>query len=87
MKVSVAVMGQTQGVETSSVSDEYVSADIESITDPFRSLGSNPIGGMFGPSFKTYIDKMKAAQAKRRWFPLGMETHVTTLSAAARARI
>lgn len=81
MKVSVAVMGQTQGIETSTVSDEYVSADIASIIDPFRSLGSSPVGGVFGASFKTYMDKMKAAQAKLGGFPLRMETHVVTSSA------
>lgn len=81
MKMSFAVMGQTQGVETSTVSDEYVSPDIANITDPFRSLGSSPVGGVFGASFKTYMDKMKAAQAKVGGFPLRMETHATTSSA------
>lgn len=81
IKVSVAVMGQTQGIETSTVSDEYVSPDVESVPDPFHSLGSNPVGGMFGASFKTYMDKMRAAQAKLGGFPLRMESHVTTSSA------
>jgi len=85
MKVSVAVMGQSQGVETSTVSDEYVTPDIENITDPFHGSGSSPVGGMFGASFKTYMDKMKVAQAKLGGFPLRMETHVTTSSAAGQS--
>ncbi|MEP6905463.1 MAG: hypothetical protein ABI875_05230, partial [Gemmatimonadales bacterium] len=79
MKVNVAVMGQNQGIETSTVTDEYLALDLHSLTDPFRNLGSNSMGGLFGPSFKAYTDKMKAARAKLPGFPLRSENHVTTL--------
>jgi len=82
MKVTLAAMGERQGVEVSSMFDVYVSPDIKSVTDPFRNLGSNMMGGMFGPSWKTYMDKMKAARAKVPGFPLRAETHVITTAAA-----
>ena len=75
MKVSMAVMGQTHGMETKSEVDEYVAQDLANLTDPFRNLGSNSMGGVFGASAKDYMDKMKAARARIPGFPLRAETH------------
>jgi len=81
MKVSMSMMGQNQGVEVSSVFDEYVSPDIKSATDPLRNLGSNMMGGIFGASFKTYMDRVKAVRVKVPGFPLRIESRVKTTNA------
>lgn len=75
MKVSVAAMGQAHQIETKSEVDEYVAQDLANIMDPFRNLGSNSMGGIFGASAKEYMDKMKAARARIPGFPLRTETH------------
>ena len=87
MKVSMSAMGQPQGVEVSSVFDEFVTPDIKSVMDPFRSLGSNMMGGIFGASFKTYMDKVKATRARVPGFPLRIENRVITTSAGQKSDI
>jgi hypothetical protein len=77
MKVSMAAMDQTHAMEVKSEVDEFVAEDLANLMDPFRNLGSNMMGGIFGASAKEYMDKMKAARAKIAGLPLRAETHAT----------
>jgi hypothetical protein len=83
MKVNISVMGQSQAMQTSSVSDSYLAPDLAHLADPFRDIGSNTSTQILGPGASKYMDKMKAARAK---LPPGLslrtETHLKTSGTA-----
>ena len=62
MKMTMNMMGDSQTMEVSSVSDEYLAPDMKNMADPFRNMsaGSGTIGG----TNKEFVARLKAAQAK-----------------------
>jgi hypothetical protein len=82
MTMTMSMMGESQVMEMSSVTDEYLAPDLRNVTDPFRNMSSNGMSGMMGASNKAYLERLKAVQAK---LPNGMElraeTHITVSGA------
>jgi len=76
MKMTMNGMGQSQTIETSSVTDEYLAPDIKHSTDLFSGM-SNGMSGMMGGSNKEYLEKVKQLKAK---LPDGMELRAETQS-------
>jgi hypothetical protein len=69
MKMTMSMMGDSQTMEMSSVSDEYLAPDLKDMTDPFRDVASSSMGAMGGAN-KEYVARLKAAQGK---LPKSME--------------
>ena len=76
MKMTMNAMGQSQVIETSTITDEYIAPDIKSATDPFSSM-SNGMSGMLGGSNKEYLEKVRQLKEK---LPKGMELRAETQS-------
>jgi hypothetical protein len=75
MKMTMNMMGESQVVEASSVTDEYLAPDIKHSTDLFSGM-SNGMPGM-GGSNKEYLEKVKRLKAK---LPDAMELRAETQS-------
>ena|SRR5437867_6438385 len=75
MKMTMNMMGESQIIETKSVTDEYLAPDIKHSTDLFSGM-SNGMVGMAG-SNKEYIEKVKHLKAK---LPDAMELRAETQS-------
>jgi hypothetical protein len=85
MTMTMSIMGETQTMTMSSVTDEYLAPDLRNMTDPFRNMSSNTMGAMGGAN-KAYVDRLKAVQAK---LPNGMELRAetqVTINAAGQAQ-
>ena len=76
MKMTMNAMGESQTIETSSITDEYLAPDLEKSTDLFAGM-SNGMSGMMGGSNKEYLEKVKQLKAK---LPKGMELRAETQS-------
>ena len=76
MKMTMNAMGQSQTIETSSVTDEYLAPDIKHSTDLFSGM-SNGMSGMMGGANKEYLEKVKQLKAK---LPDAMELRAETQS-------
>jgi len=74
MKMTMSMMGDSQVMDMSSVSDEYLAPDLRNMTDPFRNMSSSSMGAMGGAN-KEYLARLKAAQAK---LPNAMELRAVT---------
>ena len=82
MRMTMTAMGETQTIEMSGVTDEYLALDLRNTSDPFRNMSSNAMSGMMGGSNKAYLERLKAVQAKLpNAMELRAETHVTVESA------
>ena len=82
MKMTMNAMGESQTIETSSITDEYLAPDLEKSTDLFVGM-SNGMSGMMGGSNKEYLEKIKQLKAK---LPKGMELRAETQSAVKMAQ-
>jgi hypothetical protein len=77
MKMTFNAMGDSQGMDMSMVTDQYLAPDLKEMTDPFRAMSSTAItGGIFGGSNKKYMESMKAIQAQ---LPHATELRAETL--------
>jgi hypothetical protein len=74
MKMTMSMMGDSQTMEMSSVSDQYLAPDLKNMTDPFRNMATNSMGAMGGAN-KAYLERLQAVQAK---LPSGMELRAET---------
>lgn len=74
MKMTMSMMGDSQTMEMSAVSDEYLAPDLKHMTDPFRNMSSSSMGAMGGAN-KAYLERLRAAQAK---LPNAMELRAET---------
>ncbi len=82
MKMTMNAMGESQTIETSSVTDEYLAPDIKHSTDLFSGM-SNGMSGMMGGSNKEYLEKVKQLKAK---LPDAMELRAETQSTISMAQ-
>ena len=74
MTMTMSMMGDSQTMEMSSVSEEYLAPDLNNLTDPFRNMSSSSMGAIGGGN-KEYLARLKAAQAK---LPNAMELRAET---------
>ena len=75
MRMTFNAMGDSQGMDMSTVTDQYLAPDLKEMTDPFRAMSSTAItGGIFGN--KKYIESMKAVEAQ---LPHATELRAETL--------
>jgi hypothetical protein len=84
MKMTMNMMGDSQTMEVSSVSDEYLAPDLKNIADPFRNMSSG--SGTIGGTNKEFVARLKAAQAK---LPNAMELRAemrVTVNSAGQAQ-
>jgi hypothetical protein len=82
MKMTMNAMGESQTIETNSVTDEYLAPDIKNSTDLFSGM-SNGMSGMMGGSNKEYLEKAKQLKAK---LPNAMELRAETQSTVSMAQ-
>lgn len=82
MKMTMNAMGESQTIETSSITDEYLAPDLEKSTDLFAGM-SNGMNGIMGGSNKEYLEKVKQLKAK---LPKGMELRAETQSTITMAQ-
>jgi hypothetical protein len=74
MTMTMSMMGESQTMDMSSVTNEYLAPDLRNVSDPFRNMSSNTMGAMGGAN-KAYLERLKAVQAK---LPNGMELRAET---------
>ena len=82
MKMTMNAMGESQTIETNSVTDEYLAPDLKHSTDLFSGM-SNGMSGMMGGSNKEYLEKVKQLKAK---LPDAMELRAETQSKVSMAQ-
>ena len=76
MKMNMSAMGESQTIETTTITDEYLAPDLKHSTDLFSGM-SNGMSGMMGGSNKAYFEKVKQIKAK---LPDAMELRAETQS-------
>jgi hypothetical protein len=74
MTMTMSMMGESQTMDVSAVTNEYLAPDLRNVSDPFRDMSTNTIGAMGGAN-KAYLERLKAVQAK---LPNGMELRAET---------
>ncbi|MFN2603600.1 MAG: hypothetical protein ABR582_12695 [Gemmatimonadaceae bacterium] len=82
MKMTMNAMGESQTIETNSITDEYLAPDIKHSTDLFSGMSSG-MSGMMGGSNKEYLEKIKQLKAK---LPDAMELRAETQSTVSMAQ-
>jgi len=82
MKMTMNGMGESQTIETNSVTDEYLAPDLKNAADPFSGM-SNGMSGMLGGTNKEYTEKVKQLRAK---LPSGMELRAETQATVSMAQ-
>jgi hypothetical protein len=91
LKMTMSMMGESQEMEMSSTTDEYLAPDLGSIADPFRGMtssGMSGMSGMFGSGNKSYLEKIQAAFAKLpKATALRAETTVTVNGAGQQSHL
>ncbi len=64
MTMTMNMMGESQTMEMSAVTAQYLAHDLRNLPNPFASMSSSATSGMMGGANKAYIERLKAVQAK-----------------------
>jgi hypothetical protein len=81
MKINMSTMGESESVEMSSVSDQYLAPGLKEVMDPFYGLKSvgHSTTEMLGVGYKGYMEKMDAIKTKLPKVPeLREESQIST---------